>query len=358
LKLANSAVAGGTNAGGYDLEQWRDYQRNFRSNNATPQNGKEIVWTSSYRTYQRWHYGEWAFSNIQGYGTYLAPTQNYVEKFGMKNGLPISDPASGYNPNDPFVNRDPRYDYSIISDRDVEVVTLKPPYDKPVSGTSSLSYKYCDLFTNGWARSAAIGSLTGYGQRKFNQRGWNGSDALWSNNNSLYQVPLVRLAQVLLEYAEAVNEAYGPNGKSLNCPLTAIDAVNKVRARVMVGPYNASSTYTHNDLYPYDFQEGGTSLPNVDPKYTTDKATFREIIRSERCVELAFEAKRWDDARRWGVASSLKYREKYEYVFDAAHTSFAKVLARTSIFEPKHWWLPFPTGQVALYPAFKQNPGW
>jgi hypothetical protein len=164
---------------------------------------------------------------------------------------------------------------------------------------------------------------------------------------------LVRLAGVLLEYAEAMNEAFGPNGgKSATYPLTAVEAVNMVRARVMCPPYTNS--------YPelYDVQKGGTPLPPVDAKYTASKELFREIIRKERAVELAFEGKRFDDARRWGVASSLKYREKYELQFDKDHTYFKRLLYSTSVFEPKHWWLPFPTKQVALYPAFKQNPGW
>jgi hypothetical protein len=58
------------------------------------------------------------------------------------------------------------------------------------------------------------------------------------------------------------------------------------------------------------------------------------------------------------VADQLKYREKWELQFDKGHTYFKKNLLLTSVFEPKHWWLPFPVNQVALYPAFKQNPGW
>jgi hypothetical protein len=264
----------------------------------------------------------------------------------MKNGLPLADPASGYNPNNPWVNRDPRFDYNIIVDHDRRVINPKPSY---------AVYTYADLFIGGWCRSS-LNSLSGYGWKKFTQVQWNGNDGLWGNG-TFYDCPLVRLAGVLLEYAEAVNEAYGPTGTSTNCPLTAIDAVNKVRARVMVGPYNATGT-THSDTYPYDFQEGGTALPNVAAKYTADKATFRQTIRTERQMELFFENKRWDDMRRWGIASNLKWREKYELQFDAGHTYFNKVLYSTSIFEPKHWWLPFPTNQVALYPAFKQNPGW
>ena len=341
INLSNASIAGGNNKGGYDLELWQDYHKNFWNSDGTAINGKEVVWTYPNTQTKRWNYAD-MYVDAFAWGTYFGPTQNYVENFGMVNGLPLADAASGYNPNDPFKNRDPRYYYNIMSDGDRLVVN-------PTA--SWTNYTNVEFFIGGLSRSSNC-SLTGYGYHKFYSIYWNPSDNKWSSNTSMYDVPLVRLAGVLLEYAEAVNEAYGPGGKAPNCSLSAIDAVNKVRSRVMCPPYTNS--------YPelYDIQKGGTALPNVAAKYTASKELFREIIRKERAVELAFEGKRWDDARRWGVASSLKYREKYELQFDKGHTYFKKVLYSTSVFEPKHWWLPFQTQQVALYPAFKQNPGW
>jgi hypothetical protein len=114
--------------------------------------------------------------------------------------------------------------------------------------------------------------------------------------------------------------------------------VNKVRERVETSP--------------------GVKLPNVDPQFLTSKDDFREQIRRERCMELAFENHRWYDLRRWHIAQDLKYREKYELRFDKAHSYFTKALLLTTVFDAKHWWLPFPVAQVSLYPGFKQNPGW
>ena len=341
LKLAVNSVAGGTGEGGYDLEQWKDYHYNFWSLNSTTQTGKEVVWTYPNTQSKRWNYGDMFFNQMGAWGTYMSPTQNYVENFGMKNGLPLADAGSGYNPSNPWINRDPRFNYNIVVDGDRLVIN--PP-------ASAVQYTWVEMFIGGYQRNSS-NSVTGYGYKKFYGRGCNGYDGKWGGN-FYYDVPIERLAGVLLEYAEVVNEAYGPTGKSLNCPLTAIDAVNKVRNRVMVGPY----TNVNPDLY--DFQVGGTALPSVDPKYTASKTVFREIIRKERAVELAFESKRWFDARRWGVANALKYREKYELQYDKAHTYFTKVLNVTSVFEPKHWWLPFKTKDAALYPEFKQNPGW
>jgi hypothetical protein len=282
------------------------------------------------------------YMDVMGaWGTYYSPTQNYVENFGMKSGLPLADPASGYNPNRPWDNRDPRFYYNIVKDSDRLVVN--PP-------ASAVQYTWVEFFVGGLEHNGN-NTVTGYGYKKFYGRQCNQYDGKWGGN-FYYDVPIERLAGVLLEYAEAVNEAYGPAGTSTNCTLTAVDAVNKVRNRVMVGPY----TNTYPDLY--DFQVGGTPLPGVAAKYTASKEIFRQVVRNERAVELAFEMKRWHDMRRWGIASDLKWRQKYQLDFDKAHTFFNKVLQVTSVFEPKHWWLPFKPKDAALYPAFKQNPGW
>jgi len=341
LKLAVPSVAGGDGSGGYDLELWKDYHYNFWSLDGQTQTRKEIVWTYPNTQSKRWNYGDQILQQLGAWGTYYSPTANYVENFGMVNGLPLGDPDNGYKSARPWDNRDPRFYYNIVKDSDRAVIN--PP-------ANAVQYTWVQMFIGGWARSAD-NSNTGYGYKKFYGRGCNGYDSKWGGN-FYYDIPIERLAGVLLEYAEMVNEAYGPTGKSLNCPLTAIDAVNKVRNRVMCPPY----TNTYPDLY--DFQVGGTPLPNVDAKYTATKEIFRETIRKERAVELAFESKRWFDARRWGVANALKYREKYRLDYDAGHTYFNRLLSVTSVFEPKHWWLPFKTKDASLYPEFKQNPGW
>ena len=88
---------------------------------------------------------------------------------------------------------------------------------------------------------------------------------------------MVRLAELYLNYAEAVNEAYGPSGKAGTVGLTAVEALNAVRERI--------------------------GMPPVASKYTADKEGFRERIRNERCVELAFEGHHYyHDIRRWKIA--------------------------------------------------------
>lgn len=86
-----------------------------------------------------------------------------------------------------------------------------------------------------------------------------------------------------------------------------------------------------------------------------------ELMR-ERAVELAFEGLRWHDLRRWNVAGDKKYKEKTVLDFDRGSDgkpiNMRERIVVTRVFEKKHNWLPLPTNQVNLYPAFGQNPGW
>ena len=337
IKLANAPLGSGD--GSYQMEtfdlnaikstnpatrQNDHYFHNFYSLTSTmkPGVGREVIFTYPTTMYKRWNYGDFFIQQMGAWGTYSGPTANYVENFGMANGLPINAAGSGYDPQNPWNNRDPRFYYNILKDGDRLVVN---------PSANNLD-TYVQFYIGGRHRNSS-NSLTGYGYKKYYDITCNQYDNGWGNN-FFYDCPKVRLAGILLEFAETANEAYGPTGivpTTSGVVQTAADAVNYVRARA--------------------------GVPAVDPRFL-NTSDFRQIIRQERAVELAFEGHRWDDARRWGVASTTKYREKYELQFDAAHSYFKKVLYLTSVFEPKHWWLPFPTGQVALYPTFKQNPGW
>ena len=239
----------------------------------------------------------------------------------MANGLPIDDPDSGFDPMHPWDNRDPRFKYNILVDG-----------EKLVNGTpTQSSWKYAQLYLGGVARTST-GSLTGFGWKKF----WDETLNNWDNGmgevNYWFSIPKIRLAEVYLIYAEAANEAYGPKGQDPNASLTAVEAVNLVRARAGQAEVNA--------------------------KFLGSTAAFRERIWAERAVELAYENKRWYDLRRWHVHHLPKYKELYELQFDQNHTYFKKVLYKTIPFAEQHYWLPFPTNQVTLYPEWKQNPGW
>lgn len=303
--------------GNIELQEWENYYQNFYNNRNVPALGKEVIFNNPiYLLSKRWDYGDFHITGMGGWGTYSSPTENYIEYFGMANGLDITQHDSGYDPSNPWVNRDPRFDYNIIIDGE-RIVQNHINADT-----------YAQFYVGGRHRNPQ-NIISGYGYKKYKDITFNSFDGGWSNNS--WEVPTMRLADIYLMYAEAVNEAYGPNG---NTPggITAVQAINVIRNRAQ--------------------------LPDIDSRYTSNKEVFREFIRKERAVELAFESHRWFDLRRWYVAHLPQYREKYVLEFDKDHTYFKKVLHLTRVFEPKHYWLPFPTDQVNLYPEFTQNPGW
>lgn len=190
--------------------------------------------------------GQQAWGNI-------SPTQNLVDDYEMDNGKPITDPASGYDPQHPYLHRESRFEQSIVYDG---------------------SYWQGEVWLSriGGGNQIDLGSTsdisnTGYNGRKTLDESIFGQTSLGlAPNTSNYQ--FYRYAEVLLSYAEAQNEAAGPDG-------SVYDAVNKVRERV--------------------------ALPALPAGLTQDQMRMR--IRRERRVEFAFEDKRWYDIRRWDITT-------------------------------------------------------
>jgi starch-binding outer membrane protein, SusD/RagB family len=252
-----------------------------------------------------------------------SPAANYVNYFGMANGLPLDASGSGYNVADPWSNRDPRFYKSIT-------------YDgvRMIRGTANASYRFAELFNGGNLRLDNTASRSGYLVRKFVTDGCNSTDNEWNNINIV--IPYLRLADVYLMYAEAALQGYGTPQSSVPGYISAVDAVNRVRTRATV--------------------------PAVDDRYVGSKDAFMGELMRERAVELAFEGHRWHDLRRWNVADQMKYREKTVIDFDRGANgkpvNLRERVVVTRVFEKKHNWLPLPNNQVNLYPGFGQNPGW
>ena len=240
-------------------------------------------------------------------------TQNFIDEFETINGYPIDDPdATMYDPMDPWSNRDPRFRANIYVDGDQ---------------ISSEPESVVEFFEGGTDWKDNI--LTPYYVRKY----WPDGVNRWDQEISgfTYNTPLIRLAEIYLIYAEAMNEAEGPGGVADGASLTAVDAVNIVRNRA--------------------------GMPDVPAKFL-NQVDFRERIRNERSVELCFEGHRWHDMRRWYIAHLSEYKPVYSLEFDQEYTYFNKVEILTRTFEQKHYWLPFPRTQTELYPTWPQNPGW
>ena len=252
-----------------------------------------------------------------------SPAANYVNNFGMANGLPLDAAGSGYDNADPWTNRDPRF-YKCITYDGVRII----------QGTGNPDFRFANLYNGGNLRRDNDASRTGYLVGKFVTNKCNNIDNEWNNINII--IPYVRLADVYLMYSEAVLQGYGTPQSSYPGYLTAIEAFNKIRQRA--------------------------NMPGIDARYIGTKEDFMSELIRERAVELAFEGLRWHDLRRWKLAGEKKYKEKTAIDFDRGGNgkpiNLRERLIVTRVFDQKHNWLPLPTNQVNLYPSFGQNPGW
>lgn len=319
--------------GAYKLQTWATWTDNFwvwsPSNNLRP-GGTEVIMNQMIYDvgYTRWTTVR-ANSPVQfgaGNNRVEVPTHNYVKNYGMANGLPIDDPTSGYNPNDPWTGRDPRFYVDIVYDGSIMVTS---------NASAGLNDKYALLYNGGRHKGGTQGSVTGYYLKKYTPLGCNPWDNKWGNFQA-YQ-PRMRVADVYLMYAEAALWGYGSaSGSVPGSGLTAEQAFNTIRNRAQ--------------------------LPNVSSKYTATKEAFMQEIIRERAVELAFEGQRWFDLRRWNLNGDPKYIYKTAIDFDRGSNgkpiNIQERVVVTRVVEKKHNWVPFQVSYTKLYKEWPQNPGW
>jgi hypothetical protein len=261
-----------------------------------------------------------------GGGGNNCPTQNLVDDYEMKNtGKAITDAASGYDPNHPYAGRDPRFAATILYDSAIFRNNVMQMYTSPSPGA--------DINPNKLGNSANTVTPTGYYLKKFTNENLNVSDP---NQRSSYNWPLIRYAEILLNYAESQNEAVGPDA-------SVYAAVNQVRQRVQ--------------------------MPVVPAGLS--QAQMRAVIRHERRIELAFEDFRYWDVKRWGLAETL-FTNATNPIRRVNITINTATGARTSYtysnlssptynsaFLPKNYLFPIPQTEIDK-PGNKltQNPGW
>ena len=270
---------------GYDLLPKAQYTDNFFGKEST----NETLWGYCHQVKGN----NTSLSSILAYpqsyynnGSGICPTQNFVDKYETADGYPLNTAADraaaiargSYKEQDPYSNRDPRFDLTILHDGSTTpyVEGTVNIYFDPVS----VSYPSTNIssttskFGGEWgANDGTKGySNTGYYLRKQ----WRGSRGDKDVSYVLLD-PLVRLGEMYLSYAECVNEAYGPHDRTQSLETTAVEAVNLIRTRI--------------------------GMPELRSEYTGSKDAFRERVRNERNVELAFEGNHYYyDIRRWKIA--------------------------------------------------------
>ena len=232
------------------------------------------------------------------------PSQNLVDDYEMLDGTPFdwNDPAKAAQP---FENRDARLGATILMNM------------APFKGKKVATYpEGADASPNPNA------TKTGYYLRKFLNEDVN---IQTGGSSSGHVVPLFRLAEIYLNYAEALNECDPTN------PDIAL-YLNKVRNRA--------------------------SLPNVS---ALSQEQMRAVIQHERRVELAFEEHRSWDVRRWKIASSTLGAPLMGVQIERKPLggyTYMPVKVEQRVFQPKMYWYPIPQSEVLKLKQWKQNNGW
>ena len=344
--------------GRYELADWDHYQEIFYTYKQNKLNGlKEVLFWENMATCHigvwRWNLvNDWRPPLINNSGIKCYPAANYTDYFGMANGLPIPDitkpdAASGYNPEYPYKDRDPRFYYNFIYDA---VKTVLDGSKILKDGLPDEHKQYASLYEGGLYRTDTPSKcvFTGYMNKKFTSQYMNDFDDY--KEGTVLVMPLLRLADVYLMYAESAAAGYGSATASASgYSLSAVGAIDKVRARAGVAGVNSKF------------------LGSVDD--------FMSEVRRERAVELSFEGHRFTDLRRWLLLDKAPYNKKTAVYFDRAADQSDKdryanpkenhvlnlrevVLVERKYSLPKHNWFPFPQKDVQMYPEFAQNPGW
>lgn len=248
------------------------------------------------------------------------PTQELVDAFPMRNGKGINETGSGYDLNNPYAGRDPRFYYSIIYNGSnyISNVNQLPAPVFTFTGTGST--------VDAINPSSGAATKTGYYGRKM----CDTTVTINVGSNVNRSFPLIRYADVLLMYAEAANEI-GETG-------IAMAQMRAIRQRAGIT------------------EENNYGLPAAP-----GQAELRTLIKNERMVELAFENSRMFDIKRWKSGETLlnkamtgmritKTGNNYTY------TRIAMPIAR--IFTSKSYLWPIPQRDVNNNPDFVKNPGW
>jgi len=286
-------------------------------------------------------------------------TQDMVERFEavetnsdgqITKALPIevAEQEGFYMKQNPYASLDPRFYFDIIYNKksthklpdnaeiNIKIDKVKgKPERNSFDMTSPNGLDMVQSQTN-------FTNKTGYYIGKF----WDGASSANLHNAGAWALPcpIIRMAELYLNYAEAANEAFiGGAGTVTGANMSALDAVNEVRKRV--------------------------NMPDIDVRYTGEYRSLRERILNERAVELCFEANHpFVDVRRWKLIETDAYRDTYKMViipnpsgstveFPTGYIYTKEFYERRS-YNSRMYFFPIPLYDILKYPSFLQNPGY
>lgn len=238
---------------------------------------------------------------------------------GYSGVTPSHDLVSAYeyisepDLNDPYANKDPRLKASIVTNGSTWNGRI---IDQTAGGTDDMS--------------KANSSRTGYYLKKFLTDNLNLIQGQTAQHNWI----VFRYGEVLLNYAEAMNEAFGPTVIPEGFTLSALDALNMVRNRA------------------------SNELPIVS---ASSKEDFKKVVKHERRVELAFEDHRYWDLLRWKDAIQVlnKPIKGVKVIKNGTGVDYIEYEVAERVFEDRNYYLPFLRSEIVnSQGTLKQNDGY
>lgn len=289
-------------------------------------NSAEIIWCSTFSASAA---TEVAFYPREfGGNAHIAPSQDLVDAFPMKNGYPISDSRSGYDPKNPYKDRDPRF-YSAVYYDGSQVI-------RDLNGEKMYTFE-----TKDGGKDAPGGtnvSPTSYYIKKFLYNGWNKND---EKVDAGYRcVHMMNWTHMCLIFAEAANKVVGPVDET-TFGYSAKQAVKWLRGR----PSNDGVAGV-----------GAAGDPFLDECAAAGVGRFEELVKNEWRVETCFEGDRWYNLRRWAKSvddvnvaiHGAKISAEGEYQLD----NVVETLKFPSL------WAPIPYTDIRRCSNLVQNEGW
>ena len=258
----------------------------------------------------------------------IVPSQELVDAFPMANGYPITDPASGYNKSRPYEGRDPRFYASIFYDG-CTVIRNQSPY------TLMYTFEIADGGKD--APGGLRTSPSGYYVKKYVSLGWNPNDV--SVQTAQHSIFFLRWTHMCLAFAEAANQAAGPNTPIDG--LTAKEALAYIRSRKV-----NTGTQDENGV-------GADGDPYLEA-CAASRSAFDKLVKNEWRIETCFEGVRFKNVRRWATDVSEINVPVSGVSIEGGQYTYNEIERRSF----PSLWMPIPYREMRLAPGLVQNKGW
>lgn len=275
-------------------------------------NPKEVLWRTNVASSNNLESDNYP-PTLYGKGR-VNPTENLVEAFPALNGYPITDAInSKYNPSNPYVGRDPRLSLYIT----VNGSKMGP--------SSSVISTEVGKTTDGLV-AISTSTRTGYYIRKLLREDVNLNPS--TTTTQKHYVSRIRYTEIFLTYAEAANEAWGPDG-------------------------TGSHAYSARNVIAAIRKRAGITQPDKYLATITTTEEMRNLIHNERRLELCFEGSRFWDLRRWKDDLTVAAKG-----IQITGTVYVPITVENRMYKDYMYYGPIPNLEVLKFNNLVQNKGW